>query len=171
MNCVQKWKLWEGVHYKWGRGVWGPSSRNFCGNMPWFGGHFDIQLAIFYHRCLFTWNWLIFLSFDKKVGRTSELSSWRYRHAPLLPDNPACSYLITYKLVYKTHAIKKNQSEKEKHWYRCWRKRPSLKITTIPLLLSLESTSTCRMSTCTDTDMVQTNYTTRHIHLIDILNI
>ena len=31
-------------------------------------------------------------SFTKKVDGTSDLSSWRYRRAPLLPDNPGRTF-------------------------------------------------------------------------------
>ncbi len=119
------------------RGVWS-SPRKFCENMTSFGGNFGIQLSIFDLFSLFTGNGWIFLWSDKKVDGTSELSSWRYRRAPLLPDNPAfmfplcaqfapytftwskcfkcckCSICSLYLYLIKVPGVKVNQMKKKK---------------------------------------------------------
>ncbi len=88
----QGMRLWVEV-YNPSKGVWGSSPRKFCENMPSFGGHFGIQLSIFDLFSLFTGNGWKFLWFDKKVDGASELNSWRYRRAALLPDNPEYMYV------------------------------------------------------------------------------
>ncbi len=59
--------------------------------MTSFSGHFAMQLSIFspiLHVYFARTNISMILQKSKKVDGASDLSSWRYRRVPLLPDNP-----------------------------------------------------------------------------------